>query len=298
MRNDNSIVLGVNHMFLYPDSIVQADVHTRTLGLLAQTDRVDALDCWVWADHAKEEIEILRNSGKYINYNIGDRFGETPVFPATTDPRERQYALDMLRRESDFAVACGAKKIIFGSGKDVPECREDALKRFVDFIAEWKTYIPDDICLALEPTDRDVDKHFLLGSLEDTCWTVQALRDGGIADVGILLDMGHIPLMHETLASAAEKTKGYLRHIHMGNCIVKDPTNPMYGDKHPCWGAPGGEYDETDGAEYLRQLKKFGYFDTDGDKTLSFEMRTLTGMDEEQTLNHLTNWFHRTLAEM
>lgn len=298
MLNDSSIVLGVNHMFLYPDSMVQADSHTQSLRVLAQTDRVEALDCWVWASHAKEEIEILRNSGKYINYNIGDRIGETPAFPASADPRERQYALDILRRESDFAVACGAKKIIFGSGRDVPKFREDAIKRYVDFVAEWKTYIPDDICLALEPADQDVDKCCLLGSLDDSCNVVQKLRDGGIADIGILLDMGHIPLLYETLSSATEKTKGYLRHIHMGNCILKNPANPLYGDKHPCWGAPDGEYDETDGVQYLRQLKKFGYFETEGIKTLSFEMRPLTGMDSEQTLSHLTEWFYRTIAEM
>lgn len=298
MRKDKSIILGVNHMFLYPDSMVNADAHTQTLRVLAQSECVDALDCWVWASHAKEEIEILKNSGKYINYNIGDRPGEMPVFPATADAAEHRYAIEMLRRESDFAVACGAKKIIFASGRDVPENREDALKRLVDFIAEWSTYIPKDICLALEPTDQDVDKRFLLGSLEDTCHVVQMLRDGGIEDIGILLDMGHIPIMHETLASAVEKTTGYLRHIHMGNCVIKDPTHPLYGDKHPCWGAPGGEYDETSGAEYLRLLKKSGYLDTAVPKTLSFEMRPLTNMDSEQTLVHLTNWFDRTIAEM
>ena len=85
-------ILGVNHMFLYPESMVNGDVHTATLADLAQTPYMDALDCWVWASHAREELAILRNSGKVINYNIGDRFGEVPVFPASADKTERDYA--------------------------------------------------------------------------------------------------------------------------------------------------------------------------------------------------------------
>lgn len=297
MSTLDKVILGINHQFIYPESIANGDAHTENLRKLAVNPFVDALDCWVWAAHAKEELAILRNCGKQINYNIGDRIGEVPVFPATADVKERAYALEILKRETDFAIESGAKKIIFGSGRDVaPDERKDAYKRFEDFVLEWSEMIPKDVWLTLEPTDRDVDKFFLYGDVEDTCKTVRNIRKAGFEKMGILLDMGHIPIMHETLQSASAKIGDLLEHIHLGNCIIKNPANMLYGDKHPCWGAIDGEYDENDGTKFLQCLKDVGYFSRGCEQTVSFEMRPLKGMSSEETIEHLVTWFHQAYA--
>jgi len=134
MSKLDNVIIGINHQFIYQEAMTNANAHTKTLEMLVNNPNVDALDCWVWATHSKEELAILRNGKKQVNYNIGDRIGEVPVFPATADAKEREYALDMLKRETNFAVESGAKKIIFGSGKDVLEGREDAKKRFEEFV--------------------------------------------------------------------------------------------------------------------------------------------------------------------
>lgn len=291
MNNLDHVILGINHMFLYPDSMVDGNIHTETLKKLAENPLMDALDCWVWPAHAKEELQILKDCGKHINYNIGDRPGDVPVFPATKDAKERAYALDILRREAEFAVECGAKKIIFGSGPDVPEERSDARKRFAEFVLDWSRELPKDICLAVEPVDWDIDKFALLGSPEDTIECVNMIREGGYENAGILLDMGHVPIMHETLKSAIEKCGEYINHIHLGSCVMKNKDNPLYGDKHPCWGAPDGEYTEKDGEEMLRLLKAARYLSRGYDQTISFEMRPLIGKDSEQTVEYLAKWF-------
>ena len=70
-------ILGINHQFLYPDAIVDQKAHTESLKDLSSFDEIDALDCWLWRGCAAyEEKDILKSSGKIINYNIGDRFGE------------------------------------------------------------------------------------------------------------------------------------------------------------------------------------------------------------------------------
>lgn len=294
MRKLDQVIVGINHMFLYPGSVSDGALHTSTLKMLARNPRVDALDCWVWADHKKEEIAVLRDCGKTINYNIGDRIGDKPVFPSTKDAAERRYSLDILRRETEFALECGAKKIIFASGKDVPDDRDGAFQRFEDFVLEWSEELPNDVWLTLEPTDQDVDKFFLYGNLQKTCDAVKNIRNKGFEKMGILLDMGHIPIMHETLESAVQTAGDYLEHIHLGNCIIKNPENPLYGDKHPCWGEDEGEYDENDGARFLRLLKDAGYLTRGNDRTISFEMRPLKGMDSDQTAKYLSRWFHKT----
>jgi len=296
-KNIDPIILGVNHMFLYPESMQNADIHTKTLAKLAQNPLVDALDCWIWGSHAAEEIAILRSCGKQINYNIGDRYGEKPAFPASADSKERAYAMDFLRREADFALECGAKKIIFTSGKDIPEERTGAKARFIDFVLEWCEHIPKEVCMTLEPGDRDVDKCFLLGPLEDSCECVQEWQKQGL-NMGILLDMGHIPQIYETLESAVKKTGPFIRHIHLGNCILKNPGNPLYGDKHVGWGEADGEYDEKDGTTFMKLLYEAGYFHRGEPQTISFEMRPLTGRNPEQTLLHLSDWYKQVLLKL
>lgn len=298
MSTLDSVILGINHMFLYPLSMTDTKTHTETLIQLAENPLMDALDCWVCPSNAKEELRILRNCEKQINYNIGDRYGEVPVFPATNDAKQRAYSLDILRRECEYAVECGAKKIIFGSGPDVPDDREDAQKRFVEFVLDWSKDIPKDICLALEPVDRDIDKFALFGTLEDTCRCVEQIKEGGFLNTGILLDMGHIPIMYETLESAIDKCGKLLNHIHLGNCVLKNKENPLYGDKHPCWGAADGEYNEKDGEEMLRLLKAQGYLSRGYDQTISFEMRPLIGKSAEQTVEYLAAWFKRVYNDL
>lgn len=298
MNKKDAVIIGFNHMFLYPDSMTNGKIHTETLKRLSENSDADALDCWVWAANAKEEISILRDCRKQINYNIGDRLGEKPVFPATTDSKEREYSLDILRRETEFAVEVGAKKIIFGSGKDVPAEREDAQKRFEEFVLKWSEFIPKDVWLTLEPTDRDVDKHFLYGNMAETCETVRNIRKAGMKNMGILLDMGHIPIMHETLESAATIGGDLLEHIHLGNCVIQDKANLYYGDKHPCWGYAGGEYDEKDGELFLKYLKDAGYFSRGNERTVSFEMRPLKEKNADETVKYLANWIKHVYSVM
>lgn len=292
MKKLDRVILGVNHQFIYETAMTDADAHTHTLKMLSENENIDALDCWVWADHSKEELAILKGCVKQINYNIGDRFGEVAIFPATTDKREREYALDILKRETSFAVEAGSKKIVFGSGRDVPDGREDAKKRFEEFVLSWSEFIPKDICVTLEPTDRDVDKHFLYGSMTETREAICSLRSKGMKNIGILLDMAHIPIMHETLESAVLGGGDLLEHIHLGNCVIKDKGSRFYGDKHPSWGYIGGEYDENDGAKFIRLLRDSGYFTKGEERTVSFEMRPLVEKTPEESIEYLTKWFN------
>ena len=298
MSKLDNVILGFNHMFLYPESMEDVNAHTETLRKMAENPLIDTLDCWVWGPHAKEEISILRNSGKRIVYTAGDRLGDVPSFPASADPKERAYAMYMLQKETEFALECGAHKFIFGSGRDVPEAREEAIKRYADFVMEWADKVPRELTLALEPIDRDVHKFFLLGTLEDSVRCMQMVRNAGFDNVGILLDMGHIPLLHETMEGALSKTLPLIKHIHLASCIIKNKDNPLFGDKHVCWGGEDGEYDENDGVRFMNLLKEYGYFSRGYDQTVSFEMRPLTGMTAEETIVYLDRWFWNVMDEL
>ena len=285
-------ILGVNHQFLYPESITDAAAHTETLKKAAQLDCIDALDCWMWrGQRAKEELAILRDCGKVINYNIGDRFGEAPTFPCSPEKADRVYAYDTIMREIEHALAVGSKKIVFAGGPDLPEDREGAKERLGELIVTIARQIPRDVVLALEPTDRDIDKHFLLGPLDETVAFIKKWRRYA-PTLGLLLDMCHVPLMHETLESAMAKVDDTLVHIHLGNCMIKDKNDPFYGDKHIPWGYAGAEYGEEEAVKFLKMLDESGYF-AKPKATVSFEMRPYPDMTSEESLASFVEVWNR-----
>lgn len=276
-------ILGVNHQFVYPDSMVNEKVHTKTLKSLSETDLVSALDCWCWrGESAKEEIKILKDSGKFINYNIGDRFGEKISLPASKNEADRIYAYDTIMREIGYALELGSKKIVFASGPDYPDDRDGAKERFLEFVLKVSKNLPEGVSLAFEPTDRDIDKHFLFGPMNETVDFIHKVRNNGFENFGLLIDMCHVPIMHETLESAVEKAEDTLIHIHLGNCMIKDKESVYYGDKHIPWDYPNGEYTSEDGIKFIKLLKDKGYFEKEN--TVSFEMRPVEGLSGEESL--------------
>lgn len=294
-----NVILGANHQFLYPQAMVDPDAHTQSLRKVAAYSNIDALDCWMWpeAHRADEERRILLDSGKWINYNIGDRVMDEPCFPASPDAARRQRALDILRREVGYALSVGARKIVMGSGPDVPEDREAAKERFAELLMELSREIPNGVTLTLEPTDRTVDKRFLFGPAGETAEFIRALRRRGFEHFGMLLDMGHVPIMGETLESAVEGAAETLAHIHLGNCIVKNPKHPFFGDKHIAWGAAESEYGEPEAARFLSLLHGAGYF-RQVNCTVSFEMRPMEGLTPEESLKHFVEIWTRAMSAL
>ena len=277
-------LLGTNHMFLYPESMVDGKAHTESLKELASTDRVKALDLWLWrGERSREEKRILLDSGKIINYNIGDRFGEEVAHPGSRLLSERARAYGLMMREIEYALELNSKKIVFGSGPDHPDDREGAQERFFELIMKVSEELPSDVELSFEPTDRDIHKRFLYGPLDETVAFINKVRASGFKRIGLLLDMCHVPIIYETLESALEKGKNVLNHIHLGNAVIKATADELYGDRHPSWSYPGGEYTENDGIRFIKMLGEIGYLDQDG-ATVSFEMRPYIGKTADESL--------------
>lgn len=293
------VILGVNHQFLYPEAVASQRIHTETIRELVTLPHLEAVDCWVWRtpEASREEINVLRTCGKQVNYNIGDRFGEKVAFPASAEKTERRYAADILRREIGFAMECGAKKIVFASGPDVPENREDAKKRFAELLYDVFSDVPKDVAICLEPTDRDIDKHFLFGPAAETADFVRDMRRSGMTNFGMLLDMAHIPLMRETLETAVRGAAETITHVHLGNNIVSNPRNPMYGDKHVPFGTPESAYTEQDVGAFLHLLNENGYLKQEP-CTVSFEARPKDGVSGADTWQYFCRICKDSLAKL
>ena len=289
-------ILGVNHMWLYPEAMVNAEAHTETLKRLCANPLIDALDCWLWrGERSREEKRILLDGGKVINYNIGDRFGEDIALPSSKNASDRDRAYSLMMREIEYGLELGTKKIVFGSGPDDPTDHKGAQQRFFELIMKVTEQIPDGVELAFEPTDWDIHKRFLYGPLDETVDFIKRVRASGFSRLGLLIDMCHVPIIHETIESAIAKGGDVLNHVHLGNAVIKNPESVLYGDCHPAWSYPDSEYTEDDAVRFIKMLNDIGYLNKSG-STVSFEMRPYTDMSSEDSLKRFVSVWNRAKA--
>lgn len=283
-------------MFLYPESMVDGAAHTETLKKLVATNEVEALDLWLWrGERSREEKRIVLDSGKIINYNIGDRYGEETAQPASRILCERERAYGLMMREIEYALELNSKKIVFGSGPDHPDDREGAKERFFELIMRVVEQLPDDVELSFEPTDRDIHKRFLYGPLDETLDFIDRVRAAGFQRMGLLIDMCHVSIIHETLESALANGGYALNHVHLGNAVIKNPNAELYGDRHPAWNYPDSEYTEEDGVRFIKMLAEIGYLGKEN-STVSFEMRPYDGISSEESLARFVSVWKRAVA--
>jgi sugar phosphate isomerase/epimerase len=136
----------------------------------------------------------------------------------------------------------------------------------------------------LEPFDTQVDKKFLYGSTEACVRLIESLRPE-VDNLGIELDMAHVPLMGETFAQAISTAAPYLERVHLGNCVLQDHDHPRYGDTHPPIGYPGGEIDVPELVEILTHLMEIGYLSTARRGSLVMEMTPWPEWSVEDTVS-------------
>ena len=134
--------------------------------------------------------------------------------------------------------------------------------------------------IALEVFDYDVDKKSIIGPVELALRFVKEIRKSH-SNFGLMVDLSHIPLLHETIEESLLPIKDYIIHAHIGNCVVKSLDLPAYGDAHPRFGFPNGENDVEQVTEFLRFLLKIGYLNEHNPPFLSFEVKPFGDEDPD-----------------
>jgi len=283
MKLREYVRLGINHHLLYANCIGSPAEHLATMKKLLADPRLEIVDLWTPAEIVSEAAAAIRDSGKTIYYNIGDRKGLPKLGTASMDAGIRARSLKQYLDELGCAKACGAAKIITNSGPNDPVNR-DACKAYLrDFYLIFCREAAPAMVI-IEPTDWDMSKCKLIGSSAEAAEVCRQVRLAGYSNMGSMIDMCHVPLMHEDLKQAVSGTGKYLEHIHLGNCIV-DKSLPEFGDRHPGIGAAGGIYGIKDLAEMFYLGLKTGYFTRENRGSASIEMRVLPGKSPEECLN-------------
>lgn len=279
--------LGLVHHMLYPECTVDSDLHERTLAAFVGRQDMETFDCCLPYGQARRErlIPLVRDSGKQAVTFATHLYPLRKLSFGTTSGSEQGIARLVVGDMIDQAAAIGAEGFIFASGGPAPaDGDEDNRAAFAGFCrwlcAELK---PHGITALLEPFDTAIDKCFLYGSTAECVALIESLRPQ-VDNLGIELDVAHVPLMGESFEQAIRTTAPVLKRVHLGNCVLRDTSHPRYGDTHPPIGYEGGEIDVPELSGILRCLLDVGYLTKDVRGDLVIEMTPWPGKSVEDTV--------------
>lgn len=285
------INLGIVHPMVYPETMRGEGPILETISRIATDEFFGAIEIsWVKDPNVRGKVSnLLQTSFMDVIYCGGPPILTQKLDMNSIDEQVRSTAVGNVKKLVDEAYTLGAKFFLILSGPNVePNKREKAKSQLVNSITEICRYAQEKgkdytLMVSVEYFDQEYDKRLLLGPTSEAADIVRIVKDK-YENVGLTVDLSHLPLLNETPRQALTIAKPYLEHVHIGNCVMKDKNHPLYGDQHPRFGIPGGENSIEELTEFLRVLKDIGYFSKKTATRLpvvSFEVKPALGESSE-----------------
>jgi sugar phosphate isomerase/epimerase len=276
--------VGLVHFMAYPTTIRGEGPVFETIRKLALDDYFNAIEITTIKD--KEERrkvkQMLETSHMTIAYGAQPRLLTTGQNINDLNEENRQLALANVKEGVDEAFEMGASGFAFLSGVYEEERKEEAYQALLKSTREICAYAKSKgkINIALEVFDYNVDKRSLVGPADIALRYAKEIR-AEYENFGLMVDLSHIPLIHETIEESILPVKDYIIHAHIGNCVLKSPEMPAYGDVHPRFGFPNGENDVDQVVDYLRVLLQIGFLNDQKPPIVSFEIKPFGDEDPD-----------------
>ncbi|MGH4051191.1 MAG: sugar phosphate isomerase/epimerase family protein [Clostridium sp.] len=268
--------VGLIHFMAYPNCIKGEGPIEETLTKIATDDYFDAVEIsWIKDRLVRAKAKkILDTSYLTVGYGGQPRLLTTGLNINDLNEEGRLKALATLKEGIDEAYEMNAVGFAFLSGKYPEDRIEEAFEALVKSTKELCQYAKErgNINVLLEVFDYDVDKKSLIGPAPLAKRYAEEIKKE-YDNFGLMVDLSHIPQIHETIEESILPVKDYILHAHMGNCVTKDPSLPAYGDQHPRFGFPNGECDVDEMVEYLKVLKDIGFLSEEKRPIVSFEVK-------------------------
>ena len=278
--------IGLAHFMYWPDCMRDDDVLERTLVPLTERGDIERIDCCLPFARASRDrlIPILRACGKEICYAV-HAFPADKLSLGSASDSERGLARLLFEDQVAVAAAAGAQTVTFSSGLDPGEAERGAAREAFAGFCRWfcEALKPHGMTALLEPFDRTVHRKFLVGPTVECVELIDSLAPE-IDNLKVQLDVAHTALMGESFEAAVRTAGRHLEHVHVGNCVMRDPSDPFFGDTHPPIGYAGGEIDVPQLVEILAALLDAGYLDKESRGSLVIEERPLPGDTAEGTI--------------
>jgi len=284
----NSVIRpSVVHYASFPEAASGRGPIAHTLGVIARDSFFHAVELGWVADpeERRRAARIAALSGLEVGYSAQVAQLARNLNLSSADEGRRRAAVAEVAGYIGEAVDLGAKAFAVLSGPDTPPEQRghalDALARSVGELCEAAE--PLGLEVWLEAFDRDLDRRMLVGpaGLAAELGERVTLEH---ANFGLVVDLGHIPLLGESPLEALKPVAPYLSRVHVGNCVAGDRDHPRYGDTHPPFGLPGGVNGVKELADFLDACLDVGYLKTGSPRVVSLEVRPGEGEDPELVL--------------
>ncbi len=283
---ESLLTLSVVHFMLFPETMGGEGPVVETIEKLAADDFLGGAEITLIKD--PQAREAVRSIAKQSGLKLG--FGAQPALLMTglslndLDEAGRTRAVAAIQTCIDQAAEMGCSRLAFLTGPDPGDAERD---RALDLLADSVRTLcahgaAKGIDLTLETFDRDIDKKSILGPSDLSAEFAKRIRED-YPSFGLMYDLSHMPLLHETVSDSLPVLQPYLVHMHVGNAVMI-PGKPAYGDLHPRFGYPNSENDTPELIEFLEGLFEIGYLQDDPPETkpwVGIEVRPQEGETSE-----------------
>lgn len=230
----------------------------------------------------KQAADMIRCGHMEVAYGGQPRMLTTGQNINHLDEGKRLAALASLKEGIDEAYEIGAKGFSFLAGTYEEATKMQSVEALLKSSKELCRYARErgDMPVTLEVFDYDIDKKSLMGPVnlvKEYAKTMASEYD----NFGLLVDLSHIPMLHETFEENLIPVAPYIKHAHMGNTVIRKPSLPAYGDQHPRFGFPHSENDVKELAHYLKVLLEIGFLNKEKRPIVSFEVKPWNEEDSE-----------------
>ena len=281
--------VGLIHFMAYPQCIKGEGPILETLQKICEDDYFTFVEItWIKDPEVRKQAKImLQQAG--MKYAFGAQPSLLTQKLNLNDPDQtgRAKAIDQIKACVDEAYEMECSGLAFLSGKDPgDDARDEGLQLLFDSVTDICDYASGlgEMPILLETFDQlPFGKNAILGPTQDAVAFAEAVNMC-CPNFGLMLDLSHLPLLGESPMKMLHTAKDVVDHIHIGNCVMRDPNHPAYGDEHPSFGIEGGENGVVELAEFLDALFKIGYFNEDGPMPLSFEVKPIAAFGETSEL--------------
>ncbi len=253
---------GIIHFMAFPQTMKgDSEDIEETVKAIVNDSYFHAVEIsWIKDKKTAQKVkELVAQSGITMAYAAQPRLLTTGQNLNSLNEEERLQALENMKEGIDEAYEMNACGFAFLSGKyDEKKLSEhmDALKKSVLEMCRYAKS-KGDMPILLEVFDYDVDKKSLIGPAKRAAEFACEMSNH-TDNFGLLADLSHIPLLHETIEESLLPIKDYLKHVHIGNAVIK-PECEAYGDAHPRFGFPNSENSVYELRAFLKCLFDIGF---------------------------------------
>lgn len=292
--------VGLIHFMAYPFAMSGDGDIVNTVKRICNDDYFDVIEVTQMNDPAVRAAvsKMVKESGITMTYGGQPRLLRNKQNINSLNEEQRQIALANLKVGIDEAFELGCKGFAFLSGNYAEETKEQSFQILIKSVVELCKYAKSkgDMPVNLEIFDYDIDKAALIGPAPLAARLAEEVNKQ-VDNFGLMVDLSHVPLLHETIRESLLPVAKYINHAHIGNA-VNVPGAVGYGDQHPRFGFPNSANGVEEITDYLKALFEVGYFNEEGSKVVSFEIKPVGDEDTEMIIANAKRYLNEAWAKL